>query len=187
MCQVCFWHRHHKPCHIDVLGLEDRPINCDSDVYEEFKEQLNRDETGRYETGLPWRANHLPLPSNRVGSMRRLTSLSSKLHQEALSSKYNEILQEQRLDGIIESANYPSKGVEFYIAHKPVIRSCAETTKIRVVYDASARAHNAASSLNECLHPGPSLTNKLWNVLVRERFHPIALNVICKKRFCKSG
>ena len=27
-------------CRIDVLGLEDRSINCDSDVYEEFKEQL---------------------------------------------------------------------------------------------------------------------------------------------------
>ena len=113
-------------------------------IYEEFKEQLTRDETGRYETGLPWRANHPPLPNNRVGSMRRLTSLTSKLDREGLRSKYNEILQEQRLDGIIESANNPSKGVEFYIPYKPVIRSCAETTKIRVVYDASARAHNAA-------------------------------------------
>ena len=105
-----------------------------------------------------------------------ITSLTSKLDREGLRSKYNEILQDQRLDAIIESANNPSKGVEFYILHKPVIRSCTETTKIKVVYDASARAHNAAPSLNECLHPGPSLISKLWNVLVRGRFHPIALN-----------
>ena len=75
-------------CRIDVLGLEDRSINCDSDVYEEFKEQLTRDETGRYETGLPWCANHPPLPNNCVGSMRRLTSLTSKLDREGLRSKY---------------------------------------------------------------------------------------------------
>ena len=188
MYQVCFWAQtsqadYEELCRIDVLGLEDRSINCDSDVYEEFKEQLTRDETGRYETGLPWRANHTPLPNNHVGSMCRLTSLTSKLDREGLRSKYNEILQEQRLDGIIESAHNHSKGVEFYIPHKPVMQSCAETTKIRVVYDASARAHNTAPLLNECLHPGPSLTSKLWNVLVRGRFHPIALNSDLQKAF----
>ena len=120
-------------CHLDVLGLEDRSVNCDSDVYQEFKEQLTRDESGRYETGLPWRASHPPLPNNRVCSMHRLTNLTSKLDREGLRSKYDEILEEQKLDGIIESANNPSKGAEFYIPHKPVIRSCAETTKIRVV------------------------------------------------------
>ena len=40
---------------LDVLGLEVRSVN--SDVYQEFKVQLTRDETGRYETGLTWRAN----------------------------------------------------------------------------------------------------------------------------------
>jgi hypothetical protein len=42
-------------CRLDVLGLEDRPTNIPSVIYDEFKEQLTRDETGRYETGLPWR------------------------------------------------------------------------------------------------------------------------------------
>ena len=120
-------------CRLDVLGLEDKSVNCDSDVYQEFKKQLTRDESKRYETGLPWRASHSPLQNNRVGSMHRLTNWTSKLDRERLRSKYDEILEEQKLDGVIESANNPSKGAEFYIPHKPVIRSCAETTKIRVV------------------------------------------------------
>ena len=45
-------------CRLDVLMLEDRSVNCDSDVHQELKEQLTRDETGRYETDLPWRANY---------------------------------------------------------------------------------------------------------------------------------
>ena len=64
---------------------------------------------------------------------------------------------------------------EFYIPHKPVVRESAETTKLRVVYDASARAHSGAPSLNECLNPGPPLQNRLWSVLVRARFHSVVI------------
>ena len=64
---------------------------------------------------------------------------------------------------------------EFYIPHKPVVRESAETTKLRVVYDVSARTHSGAPSLNECLNPGPPLQNQLWSVLVRARFHPLVI------------
>lgn len=47
---------------------------------------------------------------------------------------------------------------EFYIPHKPVVREIAESTKLRIVYDASARAHDNAPSLNDCLHAGSPLT-----------------------------
>ena len=57
--------------------------------------------------------------------------------------------------------------------HRAVVREGAETAKLIVVYDASARDHEAAPSLNECLHAGPPLQNKLWGVLTRCRFHPV--------------
>ena len=43
------------------------------------------------------------------------------------------------------------------------------------MYDASARAHSNAPSLNECLHAGPTLKKKLWSVLIRNRFHAVAV------------
>ena len=43
------------------------------------------------------------------------------------------------------------------------------------MHDASARAREKAPSLNECLHAGPPLQNKLWNVIVRNRLHPVAV------------
>ena len=55
---------------------------------------------------------------------------------------------------------------EFYIPHKAVVKESAEKTKTRIVYDASARASSDAQSLKECSNPGPSLQNKLWDVLV---------------------
>jgi hypothetical protein len=109
--------------------------------------------------------------------------LTSRLDRAGLISKYNQILEEQKTEGIIESVSNPSEGREFYIPHRPVLRTSAESTKLKIVYDASVRAHNAAPSLNECLNPGLSLTNKLWNVLVRGRFHPVALNGDLQKAF----
>ena len=41
------------------------------------------------------------------------------------------------------------------------------------MYDASVREHEAAASLNECLHADLPLQNKLWGVLTRCRFHPV--------------
>ena len=51
------------------------------------------------------------------------------------------------------------------------------------MYDASARANPKAPSLNDCLETGPPLQNLLWNVLARNRFHPIAVTGDLKQAF----
>ena len=170
-------------CRLDILGLDDTKANDQSTVYDEFKEQLTRDQAGWYATGLPWRGNQPSLPNNQTGSLRRLTTLTKKLDQQHLTNQYNQVIEEQKANGIVESAMQPASGKEFYVPHKPVLRPGAESTKLRIVYDASARAYNGAPSLNECLNPGPSLQNKLWNVLVRGRFYPVALTGDLEKAF----
>ena len=150
-------------CRLDVLGLEDTAEYDQNTVYAEFKEQLTRDPSGWYETGLPWKGNHPDPPSNKQGSLNRLRSLLRKLKRTSNIEKYNEIIQEQIRDGVVESAPDETKGKEFYIPHKPVIRENAETTKIRIVYDASAKEREGVPSLNDCLHTGPSLHCKILN------------------------
>jgi len=88
---------------------------------------------------------------------------------------YDAIIREQLEDGVVEKASTEVTGKKFYLPHRPVIRENAETTKMRVVYDASARERDGVPSLNECLHTGPSLNNLLWSVITRQRFHPVAL------------
>ena len=47
-----------------------------------------------------------------------------------------------RLEKRVKRVSGPVTGSrEFYIPHKPVVRESAETTKLRVVYDAPAHAH----------------------------------------------
>ena len=80
---------------LDVLGLEEYPEHEQDIVYAQFKEQLRCDSPGWYETGLPWKLNHPPLPSNKQGSTRRLESLMRKLDRTDLTETYDQIIQEQ--------------------------------------------------------------------------------------------
>ena len=170
-------------CKLDVLGLEDSLTGNQETVYEEFKEQLTRSPEGWYETSLPWKGNHPPLSNNREGSLKRLNSLVRKLENQGQLETYDSIIRDQVSQGIVEYAHDKVESREFYIPHKAVIRENVESTKMRIVYDASAKANNCAPSLNECLETGPPLQNQLWSVLVRNRFCPVAIAGDLKQAF----
>ena len=53
-------------------------------------------------------------------------------------------------EGIIILEGEPT-GKEFYLPHKPVIRQSAESTKLRIVFDASARENDQIPSLNDVI------------------------------------
>ena len=123
-----------------------------------------------------WKGNHPSLPNNEAGSLRRLTSLVKTLRSQGILERSDQVIQDQIKAGIVEQLTGSATGQRhFYIPYKRVVRDSAETTKLREVYDASARTYSGAPSLNECLNPGPPLQKKLWCVLVRARFHPIVV------------
>ena len=169
-------------CALDVLGLADT-TGKESNVLGEFREQLTRSEDGWYETALPWKPNHQPLLSNRIGSLQRLNSLVRKLKRTDMLADYDAIIREQVEQGVVEKAPNEAVGKEFYLPHRAVVRENAETTKTRIVYDASARERDNTPSLNDCLLTGPPLQNQLWSVLVRNRFHPVAVAGDLQKAF----
>ena len=118
-------------CKLDVLGIEDKNEGRNDEVYQEFKEQLGRDETSCYETNLLWKVNSPELPTNKLGSLRRLESLLKRLKKDReLFQQYDQIIRDQLKQGIIEevSEDVPN-GKEFYLPQKPVIRQSAKGTK----------------------------------------------------------
>ena len=127
--------------------------------------------------------NHPELPNNKQGSLQRLESLTRRLQRKGQFSAYNQVIQEQFEANVIEKAPQEVSGKEFYIPHKAVVRESAATTKMRVVYDASARASPDTPSLNECLNPGPPLQNRLRDVLVRQRAYPVAVTGDIRQAF----
>jgi hypothetical protein len=170
-------------CSLDVLSLADSPSGDQHEVYKEFKEQLTRSPEGWYETGLPWKGNHAELPTNKTGSIRILQQLVKKLERDNNYTAYDKVIQEQIEQGVVEVAPAEAIDNKFYLPHKAVIRQQAESSKLRVVYDASAKERDDQPSLNDCLHPGPALQNLLWAVLVRNRIHPVAITGDLQKAF----
>ena len=49
--------------------------------------------------------------------------------------------------------------------HKAVVREAAQTTKVRIVHDASEKSRSKNVSLNECLETVPPLQNLIWDIL----------------------
>ena len=129
-------------CRLDVLGLADSSENDQDAVYDDFKENLMRNQAGWYETNLPWKTNHPDLPTNETGSRRRLNNLVKRLERNGTYQRYDDIIQDQLEQKIIELASAEVTGKEFYIPHKGIVRQSAQTTKLRIVYDASARESN---------------------------------------------
>ena len=66
---------------------------------------------------------------------------------------------------------------------KAVVREAAETTKVRIVYDASANSSSKNVSLNECLETRPTLQSLIWDTLTRSRFRPVLLCGDTEKAF----
>ena len=60
-----------------------------------------------------------------------------------------------------------------YLPHHGVVRQDKTTSKLRIVYDASART--SGPSLNDCLYAGPSFGQSIFDILLRFRFHRVAL------------
>ena len=131
-----------------------------------------------------WKGNHPSLPSNEARSLRRLTSLVKKVRSQGIIARYDQVIEDQIKAGMLNYLRDLQPGnVTFTFLTKEWYAKSAETTKFRVVYDASARTYSGAPSLNECLNPGPPLQNKLWSVLVRAHFHPIVVTGDIKQAF----
>ena len=144
-------------CKLDVSGLQDRSKHNQHAVYVEFCEQLVQHPEGWYETGLLLKSSHAPLPSNKSGSLRRLTQRHNKLQRMGITKKYAEVIEQRKSEGIAKAATQPPIGRKFYIPHKLVMQTEADSTKLRIVYDALAHENMQAPSLNDCLYSGLSL------------------------------
>jgi hypothetical protein len=153
----------------------------------------------RYEVDLPWLENGPSLHSNHYRlSVNRLKGLQRKLiSQPEFCKEYDNIIKEQLEKGIIEkvkddseqqiTTNNSNHVNKHYLPHHGVVRKERETSKLRVVYDGSARENQGDISINDCLDIGPNLVPKLFDILVRFRWNRVALTADIEKAFLMIG
>ena len=98
--------------------------------------------------------------------------------------EYDSIIREQVEQGIVELVAALEKvGRIHYLPHQAVICKDAVTTRVCIVYDVSSKECKGGTSLNNCLHVGPSLDPLLYRILVWFRGNRIALVGDIEKAF----
>ena len=131
-------------------------------VHDTFEQSI-KFEDGRYQVSLPWRSDQTRPPSNLQLA----------------------ILQEQLKLGIIERVSneycQPTDSSIHYLPHHAVIHEDKQTTKLRIVYDASAQ--NKGPSLNDCLFCGPKFDQNILDILLRFHTFKVALVADVEKAF----
>lgn len=75
----------------------------------------------------------------------------------------------------------------FYMPHKPIVKQSAVTTKVRMVFDASAKPQPLTYSINDCMFTGPPLQPLLWDIMIRVRMSTSLLLGDIEKAFLQIG
>lgn len=148
-----------------------------ADTY--FVENHWTDKEGRIVAPLPFIKDVSLLGSSERSSRLRFLNLERKLEQNpVLHKKYIAVINEFQDMGHLERVPLDEliKPVDtvYHVPHHPVFKEESTTTKIRIVFDASA-ATSTGVSLNDVLAAGPKLQDDLIHILCRFRFRKVAV------------
>ncbi len=162
-------------------------LSCqEKTVVKHFQESHSRDSTGRFVVPLPKNPASKPLGESRSQALRRFLSLERSLRSKGQFAEFAAVMQEY-LD-LDHAEKIPSPDLQkpesevFYLPMHAVWKEESTTTKLRVVFDASAKSATGIS-LNDTLLVGHTVHSSLVDVLLRFRLHKIALTSDISKMY----
>ncbi|PIC41315.1 hypothetical protein B9Z55_008776 [Caenorhabditis nigoni] len=160
---------------LELLGIEPPPAIkgkaiLNQELITKFKATAIQDADNKVYVQFPFNGKELNLNDNYPVALQRLFSLLKQLKNEKDLNAYNEIIQLQLKTGIIETVPETEidQGPQYYIPHRVIVKMESLTTKLRIVLDASSHMKNEIS-LNDCVHPGPSILKSILGILLRSR------------------
>ena len=150
----------------------------------DFNDGLNFDGKN-YEVRLPWKRDHPKLENNYAQAVKRLESIERKLKRdpkkaEVYTTAINQYVEKGFAEEVLDLTI--GDGRVQYLPHHAVFRADRQTTKCRIVFDASAREQNSVS-LNDCVLPGPALQPNPASVLIRFRTHRVVMIADAEKMY----
>ncbi|XP_071631880.1 uncharacterized protein [Temnothorax longispinosus] len=139
---------------------------------EYYIKTFKRDSTGRFIVRLPTRAN-VKLGDSKQLALKRFLALERRFAKNPnLKAEYVKFMRDyQEQDHMSVVSDDEDQEAESYVLpHQAVLRPESVTTKLRVVFDASAKT-TLGTSLNDKLMAGPNLQTNLYDILLRFRTH----------------
>ncbi|XP_026816279.1 uncharacterized protein LOC113555883 [Rhopalosiphum maidis] len=118
-------------------------------------------------------------------ALKRFHYLEHRLsREEGLSQQYKDFMRDYLTSQHMEviPTNQKMTPYRYYIPHHCILRPDSLTTKLRVVFDASATT-TVGRSLNSSLYTGRKLQQDLPQILIRARVHKILFTADIKQMY----
>ncbi|XP_062541230.1 uncharacterized protein LOC134209266 [Armigeres subalbatus] len=154
----------------------------EEDCETHFVNTVSRDDTGRYIVRYPKHMNfNSMIGESKQMALRRFHHTERRLKLNCdLRSQYSDFMMEyielghMKCIGVADDSSLDEGKIVCYLPHHPVFKETSSTTKMRVVFDGSAKT-STNYSLNEALLTGPTIQDELLEIMIRFRKHAVAL------------
>ncbi|XP_055907234.1 uncharacterized protein LOC129942362 [Eupeodes corollae] len=154
----------------------EQPLSLEEQLAEEnFVKSHTRLQDGRYEVQLPFKSTKLNFGDSFGTALARFHSIERKFNcNPNLKSEYTKFINEYislgHMEEVPSNEILKSNNSSYYLPHHAIFKGDSSTTKIRVVFDASAKTRSS-QSLNETLLVGPTIQRDIFSICLRSRRH----------------
>ncbi|CAK1600373.1 unnamed protein product [Parnassius mnemosyne] len=144
-----------------------------------YIDTTTRDTSGRFVVHLPLK-HSIKETVKACGETKYLAIKRFKqlermfIKHEDLRTEYRNVIHEYLKMSHMKKAEKGEEDEAIYLPHHAVVRKDKDTTKVRVVFDASAKGSNGLS-LNDAMMIGPTLQPDLRALITRWRSHKICV------------
>lgn len=142
---------------------------CEEIYAKTFQRATNRS----YIVPIPWENDFRKLGNSFDFALKCYLSHERRLNRDSkhknLSDDFmKEYIHCKHMSLVPNNDRNIKDGSVYYIPYHSVLKKDAVTTKLRNVFNASAKTSNGVS-LNAIIHPGPKLQNKIFDIVTRIR------------------
>ncbi|RLU21169.1 hypothetical protein DMN91_006519 [Ooceraea biroi] len=171
-----------EECSLETSQWTQEQTQCER----EFRSTYQRDPFGRFIVHFSFKEDPSQLGDSRETVLKRLRSVNKRLYSNLeLKTQYIACIEEYlslgHMTKVDKEINQRSPYC-YYLPYHAVVKEDRSTTKLRVVFDASAKT-TSGKSLNDILLVGPTIQQELFSILVRFRQHPYVLTGDIEKMY----
>ena len=153
---------------------------------ERFLQTVTRNTEGRYCVTIPFNNKLDSLGDSRSMAERRFFSMEKRLSRSPdLRSAYTQFMRDYIDLGHMSKVSHDAcqrATASYYLPHHAIVKEMSTTTKVRVVFDGSAKSTSGVS-INDAQLVGPVVQDDLFSILTRFRQYPVVLSADIEKMY----
>lgn len=170
---------------LDEIESNEKTLSpSDAQCESHFIHHTQTNMEGRFIVSLPFRENPTSLGDSHAMAYNRFIGLERRLQKnEDIRIQYIQFMREYEQLGHMQRVNIDDVlHPRYFIPHHCVLKPDSTTTKLRVVFDASAKT-STGYSLNDLMYTGPVVQSELFSILIRFRLPKFVFTTDIEKMY----